>query len=134
MNRTTPTAAIVAYCRLRYARAPSWTAAEIERIRSLPGDRARRDRAVSAPYKIAHAAPTSATSTPWCVRKLDKKVLRGSSQFEWARAKRSQTREGPPPNRAEARYQTADESIVCGDGTSLLARNPEPAAALGGPR
>ena len=30
----------------------------------------------TAPYTIAHAAHTSATTTPWCVRKLDKEVLR----------------------------------------------------------
>ena len=49
MNRTTPTTAIVVYWRLRYAEAPSWTAAEIERMRSLPGDSASSDREVTAP-------------------------------------------------------------------------------------
>ena len=49
MNRTTPTTPIVRYCRFRYAFAPSWTAAEIERMRSFPGDRASSDREVSAP-------------------------------------------------------------------------------------
>jgi hypothetical protein len=49
MNRITPTPAIVVYCRLRYAVAPSCTAAEIERILSLPGESASSDRAVSTP-------------------------------------------------------------------------------------
>ena len=49
MNRTTPTPAIVVYWRFRYARAPSWTAAEIERMRSLPGESASSEREVTAP-------------------------------------------------------------------------------------
>ncbi len=49
MKTTTPTAAMVVYWRFRYAEAPSWTAAEIERMRSLPGDRASSDREVAAP-------------------------------------------------------------------------------------
>jgi hypothetical protein len=55
---------MVVYWRLRYARAPSWTAAEIARIRSLPGDRARSAREVTAPYTRAAAAHTSAIHTP----------------------------------------------------------------------
>ena len=42
MNSTTPTAAIVAYWRFRYACAPSWTAREMPCIRSLPGGSARQ--------------------------------------------------------------------------------------------
>src|ERR1700760_578074 len=72
MKTTTPTAAIVVYWRVRYADAPSWTAAEIERMRSLPGERASSWRAVTKPYAIAQAEHTSATRSPWCVRKLDK--------------------------------------------------------------
>ena len=49
MNSTTPTPAIVVYWRFRYAEAPSCTAAEIERMRSLPGDSASSDREVRAP-------------------------------------------------------------------------------------
>ena len=49
MNTTTPTAAMIVYCRVRYAEAPSWTAAEIARMRSLPGDSASRERAVTKP-------------------------------------------------------------------------------------
>ena len=48
-NRTTPTTAIVVYWRLRYARAPSCTADEIETIFSLPGESASSERTVSAP-------------------------------------------------------------------------------------
>src|SRR5947208_3591360 len=82
MNRITPTPPIVVYWRFRYARAPSCTAAEIDRIRSLPGDSASSDCEVKTPYTRAQAAHASATRTPWCVKKLDKKVLRGSSKFE----------------------------------------------------
>src|ERR1700678_2864217 len=39
-------------------------------IRSLPGESASRDRVVTTPYTTAHAAQTSATTTPWFVRKL----------------------------------------------------------------
>ena len=48
-KRITPTPAIVVYWRLRYAEAPSWMAAEMVRIRSLPGDSARSWREVTAP-------------------------------------------------------------------------------------
>jgi hypothetical protein len=41
--------AIVVYWRFRYAEAPSCTAADSDRIRSLPGDRANRDLEVRAP-------------------------------------------------------------------------------------
>ena len=44
--------------------APSWTASEIARIRSLPGDSASSERAVSAPYTTATPAHTRATTTP----------------------------------------------------------------------
>src|ERR1044072_2307118 len=71
-NSTTPTTAIVEYWRLRYARAPSCTAAEIETIFSLPGESASSERTVTAPYTSAQAAHTSATRTPWSLRKLDK--------------------------------------------------------------
>jgi hypothetical protein len=49
MNTTTPTAAMIVYWRVRYADAPSWTAAEIACIRSLPGDSASSDREVTKP-------------------------------------------------------------------------------------
>ena len=49
MNTTTPTAAMIVYWRVRYAEAPSWTAAEIARMRSLPGDSASSDREVTKP-------------------------------------------------------------------------------------
>src|SRR5271169_3920634 len=39
-------------------------------IFSLPGESASRDRVVTTPYTTAHAAQTSATTTPWFVRKL----------------------------------------------------------------
>ena len=49
MNTITPTTAMIVYWRFRYAEAPSWTAAEIARIRSLPGDSASSDREVTRP-------------------------------------------------------------------------------------
>ena len=76
MNRITPTTPMSVYWRLRYARAPSWIAAEIERIVSLPGESASSERAVTTPYTSAAPPQTSATSTPWFVRKLVKRVLR----------------------------------------------------------
>ena len=48
----------------RLAEATAAHASEIERIRSLPGDRASSCRAVTKPYAIAHAAQTSATTSP----------------------------------------------------------------------
>ena len=42
---TTPTAAIVAYCRRRYAVAPSWMAAAISCMRAEPASAARTSRA-----------------------------------------------------------------------------------------
>src|SRR4029077_1403456 len=69
-NSTKPTAAIVVYWRLRYARAPCWTALEIACMRSFPGDSASRERVVRRPYATAHPAQTRATTTPWFVRKL----------------------------------------------------------------
>ena len=48
-NRTAPTMPIVVYWRRRYAEAPSCTAFEISTMRSLPGERANSDLAVSAP-------------------------------------------------------------------------------------
>ncbi len=48
-NSRMPTAAIVEYWRLRYARAPSCTAAEIDCMRSLPGESASSDLTVTAP-------------------------------------------------------------------------------------
>jgi hypothetical protein len=71
-KRTTPTIAIVRYCRRRYAEAPSWIAADRPRMTSLPGDSARRARLVTRPYTTAHDAQTSATITPWSARKSDK--------------------------------------------------------------
>ena len=49
MNKITPTTPISVYWLFRYARAPSWTAAEIERIVSLPGDSASSEREVTTP-------------------------------------------------------------------------------------
>jgi hypothetical protein len=46
-------------------------------MRSLPGDSASNERVVSRPYTTAQPAQTSATTTPWFVRKLLKKILRG---------------------------------------------------------
>jgi hypothetical protein len=49
MNSTSAMPAITVYCRFRYARAPSWIAPEISRIRSFPGERASSWREVTAP-------------------------------------------------------------------------------------
>ncbi len=49
MKTTTPTAAMIVYWRVRYAEAPSCTAAEIDCIRSLPGDSASSAREVTTP-------------------------------------------------------------------------------------
>jgi len=76
-NTTRPTTAIVEYWRFRYARAPCCTAREMLCMRSLPGDISSSERVVSAPYTTAQAAQTRATTTPWFVRKLLKKILRG---------------------------------------------------------
>ncbi len=67
-NRTTPTPAITMYWRLRYARAPSWTAPEMRCISSLPGDSASSCDVVTTPYSTAIAAHTTATTTPWSIR------------------------------------------------------------------
>ena len=79
MNTTTPTPAIVVYWRFRYAEAPSWTAAEIERIRSLPGDRASsvrgRDDAVDDGAGGAHERDHVAVVR----QKAGQEVLRRSS-------------------------------------------------------
>ena len=69
MHRITPTIAIVVYWRFRYARAPSWTAPEMRTMSALPGDSASRERVVRTPYATAPIAQTSATITPWSVRK-----------------------------------------------------------------
>ena len=79
-KRTTPTIAIVVYWRRRYADAPSWIAADRPRMTSLPGDRARSARLVTRPYPTAASAQTSATTTPWSVRKSDKGDLSESVQ------------------------------------------------------
>ena len=46
---TTATAPMIVYWRRRYAWAPSWTAAEIACISSLPGDFASSQRVVTRP-------------------------------------------------------------------------------------
>ena len=43
------TPAMIVYWRVRYAFAPSWTAPEISRIRSLPGERASSRWVITAP-------------------------------------------------------------------------------------
>src|SRR3954447_2150198 len=87
MNSRTPTPAITVYWRFRYAEAPSCTAPEIVRMRSLPGDSARSCRDVTAPYTTAAAAHTSATKTPRSVRKSLKggppEGCRGASRAAW---------------------------------------------------
>jgi hypothetical protein len=47
--RTTATAPMIVYWRRRYAWAPSWTAAEMACISSLPGDLASSQRLVASP-------------------------------------------------------------------------------------
>jgi hypothetical protein len=46
---TIATPAMIVYCRVRYAFAPSCTAPEISCMRSLPGDFASRRRVITAP-------------------------------------------------------------------------------------
>src|SRR5829696_8218809 len=84
---------------------------------SLPGESAISDRLVTAPYTTAAAAQTSATTTPWSVRKLDKENLSGSGQSERRR-----------PDLAAAGGRAVYRE---GRRERLLPRNPEPAGALG---
>ena len=48
-NTTTATTAMVVYCRFRYAAAPSWMAAAISRMRSVPADWASTQRVSARP-------------------------------------------------------------------------------------
>src|SRR4051794_6868422 len=83
---------------------------------SLPGDSAISDRLVTAPYTTAAAAHTSATTTPWSVKKLDKGNLSGSGQSE--RRRPDLAAAGGRAVYREARRER------------LLPRNPEPPGAL----
>src|SRR5579875_462805 len=136
----TPTAAIVVYCRFRYAEAPSCTAAEIWRIRSVPADSASSEREVSAPYSSAAPEHPSATRTPCCVKMLVKvppRAVRSEVRRpQRQRGKAPATPEGRHPVvRAEALTQTRRGSVACAPNRRRSApRHPEPAAALRGPR
>src|SRR5690242_3387947 len=89
-NRTTPTTAIVEYWRLRYARAPSCTADEIETIFSLPGQRAVDQRAGCADERDDDAVVTQEAGQDW--------ILRGFPSLNIRRArKRSGMLRGPAP-------------------------------------
>ena len=63
MNGAIATIAIVVYCFFRYAAAPSWTAAEISRIRSFPAGCLSSHQIRYSPYATATPAPTRPTST-----------------------------------------------------------------------
>src|SRR5688572_13586916 len=52
-NNTTPTKAMVEYCRLRYAFAPAWMAAAISCMRALPAGSLRMAIIEKTPYKTA---------------------------------------------------------------------------------
>jgi hypothetical protein len=52
-NSTTPTMAMVVYCRLRYALAPAWMAAAISCMRALPAGSLRMAIIENTPYRTA---------------------------------------------------------------------------------
>ena len=66
MKITTAIKLIVLTCRFKYALAPSWTAAEISRIRSFP-DGARVTAAIK---KKANARPIAAHTIDSCTPEL----------------------------------------------------------------
>src|SRR3984957_8811267 len=108
-------------------------------IRSFPGDSASSALVVTRPYTTAHAAQTSATTTPWFVRKLlnrnpprsDLHAARGCSRAHL----------GPGALGASAYPgQTRAQSIVRAHPVPVgalrararsAARHPQPAAGLG---
>src|SRR5215213_6174783 len=132
MNRTTPTMAIVRYWRFRYAEAPSWIAAERPRMTSLPGDRARSARLVTRPYPTAASAQMSATTTPWSARKSDKGTLSESVQTNTKAAARTRAAAEAARSLSSAQAATRHRAHAK-PRPGLLARDPEPSGALGGP-
>jgi hypothetical protein len=74
-KRMMPTMAMVLYCRLRYASAPSWMALAISCMRSLPAGNARICRLEIQPYRTANTAQPSASNNavliippPWLTK------------------------------------------------------------------
>ena len=63
-SSTTPTIAMVVYCRLRYAFAPAWMAAAISCMRASPAGFARIQLIQMKPNAIATTAQTSAKMRP----------------------------------------------------------------------
>jgi len=62
-NSTTATPAMIVYCRRRYAWAPSWMAAAIDRIRSLPAGFRSTCTIRPTPYSTAMTPATTASQT-----------------------------------------------------------------------
>src|ERR1700752_16703 len=93
------------------------------RIVSLPGDSARSEREVRTPYTTAAPEQTSATSTPWWARKLDKKILRGRSELERGREQAQPTQREKATTRAGRAEAREVASLAC-DGSGRPPADP----------